>query len=235
MLCLVPWLLMYLNVALTHGASVSRPWPAILFGLLSVGNALTTATGMYITVLSLLAVIFFISGRVRKISCAAASVVLVVFCQLAFPTIVPTPYPVQKSDAHQMFILPIQMTARYSSQFHDDVTNEQREAIDGFNMVSYDTMPMKYNPHLADPVIHLELRNPSYIRIGPFEHFSLWGCGTPSVIFKRSYAWKAAGLQPESRLPQTPVDICQIRGFKLMTKWNPAIGDTHSNTEARHI
>lgn len=161
-LFLVPWLVMYLDVVLTRGASVSRPWPAVLFGLLSVGNALTTATGMYITALSLLVAIFFVSGRVRKICFAAAGVVLAVFCQLVFPATVPTPYPVQKSDAHQMFILPMQLTARYSSQFHDDVTPEEREAIDGFNMVSYDDMPQAYNPYLADPVIHLELNDPSY-------------------------------------------------------------------------
>lgn len=161
-LFLVPWLLMYFDVALTHGTALSRPWPAILFGLLSIGNALTTATGMYITALSLLAAMFFVPGRVRRIGCTIASAVLVVFCQLVFPAVIPTPYPVQKSDAHQMFILPMQMTARYSSQFHDDVTSTERIAIDGFNMVSFDEMPQQYNPYLADPIIHLKLGDPSY-------------------------------------------------------------------------
>ncbi|WP_415454360.1 DUF6020 family protein [Bifidobacterium sp.] len=86
----------------------------------------------------------------------ALIITVVVFPFVAYPLL-----RVQTSDANQMFVVPVQMMARAASDHPHGVTVQERATIDAFNTVSYADMSERYMPYVADPVIHLELKNPS--------------------------------------------------------------------------
>lgn len=57
---------------------------------------------------------------------------------------------VQKDSPKEMFSLPFQQTARYVRDYGDEVTQEEREAIDA--VLDYEALPDLYMPMTADPV-----------------------------------------------------------------------------------
>lgn len=166
----VPWLLMYVETCRTRLESLRSPRFLCGFALLSLGSALTTMTGAYITALSLLGLVFARKrgdydgsmAALRAIAAALGVTVLLVV-QVVFPAVAGSFLNIKKEDANQLLVVPMQMTARYVSDHPDDISVEERSVIDSLNKVPTAQMPQMYNPYLADNVIHLSLRDSSYI------------------------------------------------------------------------
>lgn len=163
LIVLVPWMLLYTQTVRTRLDSLRSPWFIMWFVLLSVLCSLTTMTGLYITVLSLaLLPLQAFRGKRRKQRALRALTVFLVSALLAFvafPALVYGPLRVYKDDANQILVVPMQMTGRYALDNPDDVTVQERNAIDTVNLVPFRDMPERYNPYLADPIIQYSLKD----------------------------------------------------------------------------
>lgn len=59
-------------------------------------------------------------------------------------------YDIQPGSKREMLSIPFQQTARYIKEYGDEVTSEEREAIDA--VLAYDKLAEKYDPNISDPV-----------------------------------------------------------------------------------
>ncbi|WP_140462901.1 MULTISPECIES: DUF6020 family protein [unclassified Bifidobacterium] len=159
MVFLIPWLIMMAETVRTGlEALASRRFLAGLF-VLSLGCALTTMTGLYITVLSLLALPVVAATRRRRLTALAAALGVTLLAVVIFPAAVAGPLKVAKEDSNQILVVPMQMTARYALDHPHDITPDERKAVDTVNHVPFDHMASRYNPYLADPIIQYSLRD----------------------------------------------------------------------------
>ena len=88
---------------------------------------------------------------------------------ILFPALVYPVMNVQRSDANKVLVVPMQLIARYVYDHPSDVKDRERKVIDRINLVPVAKMARKYNPYLADPIIHGTLREqralPDYVKV----------------------------------------------------------------------
>ncbi|MFC5222175.1 DUF6020 family protein [Bifidobacterium leontopitheci] len=206
MVVLVPWMLLYTEVVRTRLSALRSPRFCAAFVVMSALCALTTMTGLYITILSL-ALLPLARRRDtagRRSLCVRALVVTVLTAAVAFavfPAAVSTLLQVRKDDANQIMVVPMQMTARYVTDRPDDITTSERQAIDAVNHVPVEDMAEAYNPYLADPIIQYSLRDPH--GVGPY--LAAWlsmGLRHPDAYFNGYAALESGWFS----LTRTPID-----------------------------
>ncbi len=59
-------------------------------------------------------------------------------------------YNIQNGSIREALSLPFQQTARYITEYGDEVTDEEKKAIDA--ILDYDSLAEKYDPRISDPV-----------------------------------------------------------------------------------
>lgn len=99
-----------------------------------------------------------------SVACCAAVVVSMLVSLVLYPVLGVTP-----GSKREMLSVPFQQTARYLQEHPDDVTDEERAAIDA--VLPYDELSESYKPDISDPV-------KGKYRIGSDEHlpayFAAW-------------------------------------------------------------
>lgn len=210
-LFLIPWLLMVAEAIRTRLAALASRRFLIGLVIVSIGNALTTMTGLYITVLTLLCLPLLRACRRLRLAAAAAAATVALLAMVVFPAAVRGPLHVAREDANQLLVAPMQMTARYALDHPDDVTAYERGVIDRVNTVPFERMARRYNPYLADPVIQYALRDPSAVP----EYLRVW----LSMGLRHPESYIAAFISLESgwfSFTRTPLDTTD-RGISLAT------------------
>lgn len=116
--------------------------------LSACGVGLIRNDGKIVLILSLVTMILFLGKRLRKrmILVTAASLMIV----LGFTRVLMPALHISPVSSRAMFSIPFQQMARYLREYGDEVTEEEREAIDA--VLSYDKLAELYNPNLSDPV-----------------------------------------------------------------------------------
>ncbi|MBW3091420.1 hypothetical protein KIH79_00325 [Bifidobacterium sp. 82T10] len=209
LLFLVPWLVMFAETARTRLEALRSPRFAAGFVALSVLAALTTMTGLYVTILSLCCLPLTRAGRAGRLRALAVAAVTALIATVVFPAAVRSILDVAHEDQNQLLVVPMQMTARYALDHPDDVTDAERAAIDRVNHVPFEDMVSRYNPYLADLVIQYSLRDPS----GVGEYLRAWAA--MGLRHPDSYANAFAALESGwFSLRRTPTDITD-RGIGL--------------------
>lgn len=125
----------------------------ILFGMLlwGVAASLVRQNGAYVVIVSLFATIFMFRswrGRVGAAVGAVAAIVLIT----AFSSGLMGLFGVEEASSSVALSLsvPFQQTARYVKEYPDEVTQEERAAIDG--VLNYEELAERYDPDLSDAV-----------------------------------------------------------------------------------
>ncbi|MCH9275227.1 DUF6020 family protein [Bifidobacterium amazonense] len=209
LLFLVPWLVMFAETVRTRLTVLRSPRFAVGFAALSVAAALTTMTGLYVTVLSLCCLPLMRAGWADRLRVAAVAAVTAVTAMVVFPTVARSVLDVTPEDQNQLLVVPMQMTARYALDHPDDVTDAERAAIDRVNHVPFSRMASRYNPYLADPIIQYSLRDPS----GVGEYLRAWAA--MGLRHPDSYANAFAALESGwVAVSRTPTDVTD-RGIGL--------------------
>ena len=119
----------------------------VLWLVFSLGTILFRREGLYLICPTLLLMALFRGCRIP-----AASVLVVVITFFMFWNRVALPMmKVVPGSPRVVYSIMFQQTARYLRDYPDDVTDEEREAIDV--ILPYDQLPELYESELSDPVI----------------------------------------------------------------------------------
>ena len=147
--------LVYLFVINTSGEYLKSRKHISLLILSSVLVILLRNNGKY-AIFPMLFVIFLYMVRddtfkkKRNIVSAASCLCMIILIPILITLILTDVYDIQKGSIKEMLSLPFQQTARYVLTYGDEVTDEERQAID--KILDYDSLAEGYNPLLADNV-----------------------------------------------------------------------------------
>ncbi|MBT1182386.1 hypothetical protein JS531_10605 [Bifidobacterium sp. CP2] len=223
MMFLIPWLLMVVEATRTRLAALASRRFLIGFVVVSSLCALTTMTGLYIVVLTLCCLPLTRGRRGVRAAAAGCAAAVALLSGVAFPAAVRGPLHVRAEDANQLLVVPMQMTARYALDHPGDVTSHERGIIDRVSRVPFERMPERYNPYLADTVIHYSLRDPAAVP----EYLGVWF----AMGLRHPDSYVTAFVSLESgwcSLMRTPLNTTS-RGISLDTLDRRA-GDAVGNT-----
>ena len=140
-----------LCVSWRRGERVARPLStfALLFAV-ELAVCLTRNNGVYLVVPADVLLLLFLMGRQK-----AWALVLTLLVGLSY-WCVENPLAdaagVESTGSRDLLSIPLQQTARYLSEYPDDVTEEERAAIESVMTTDLEGMAEAYDPELSDPV-----------------------------------------------------------------------------------
>lgn len=153
----------------------------VLLWLSACGVSLLRNDGKILMLLSLVVMIFLMGKKLRK-----RLILVTVTCMmvvLAFNCILMPVLHITPVSSRAFFSIPFQQTARYVKEYSDEVTEEEKEAIDA--VLSYDELAQLYIPRRSDAVKNtykLEVSKDDMKR-----YFKAWlkmFCKHPGVYFE---------------------------------------------------
>lgn len=123
----------------------------ILFILSAIGMALFRNNGIYICFLTGIALLVHeVVKRRKRVLVHATIILLSIIMAFSSSKIVNYIYDPVPGSIREALSLPFQQTARYVTQYGDEVTAEEKEAIN--KILPYNKLAELYNPYISDPV-----------------------------------------------------------------------------------
>lgn len=230
-LVFVPYMIMLFEAVRTRGVSLARPRAVVLFAVLGVLLCLTKKTGLYVVVPTALiaAWVYRPRGRARR-GCAGcgtagagvrgflvqAASCLLVMCVI-MPAVVFPLLNVAPGGKQEVLGVLFQQTARYVAYYGDEVTPDERAAIDA--VLEYDNLPDQYTFDFQDEVKY---------------RFKLGA--TNEDLLRYLEVWAAQGMRrPESYL----ASVMSIAGYYLapcgIVNIRMVTVDTHMGDDNRYM
>lgn len=121
----------------------------ILLVVMAILSSLMRHNGIYCCLLSIVALLFKSSTRKNKFQILAIMASVIFISGFISNSIISYTNASSKSQGEMMSI-PFQQIARYVKYHGDELTEEDKQTIDG--VLQYDSLAEKYNPEISDPV-----------------------------------------------------------------------------------
>lgn len=144
----IPYFLMLFEAVRTCGASLARPRAVVLFALVGLMLCLAKKQGIYVVVPTALVAAWVCRERWRPFAAQAllsAVVVCVLLPALVFPLLNVVP-----GGKQEVLGTLFQQTARFATYYPNEVTDEERAAIDA--VLEYDNLADQYTFDFQDEV-----------------------------------------------------------------------------------
>ena len=204
----------FLLVPILHRRHITVPGA---LGLLAISLAalLLRPNGICAVVPGLLALIFALRGRDRIRSSAVCAVALTAYLCVIYGL-----YPalgIRGWSTKESLSLPFQQTARWVRNYGDEVTDEEREAIDG--VLNYDSLAERYSPRVSDPV-KATYKNDSTRLRAYFKAWAKMGLRRPLCYLSASWNGGFGYLAPVAPNLEAPI------GWKGLPASAQRAGDT---------
>ena len=182
---------MYMEAVRTRGKSLGKGeagerkripgWiPLTAFGVLS---GLTKSVNAYVVAVSLALLFLAASHCWRRV---LAALCCFSFCLFLAAPVVYDWMAIGRGGRQEMFSLPFQMTARYVRDYGDDMTDEERQAVD--KLLDLSTLAERYNPVFADPVKGYTERGTAGDYLAYLKAFLSMGLKHPGAYFQAAGA-----------------------------------------------
>ena len=144
----IPYLIVIVEIVRTKGDALTRKPVLLWFFVLAILLSLTKKTGMYVVVGTAICLAIVYKAQWKAlVGQAIAS--LVVMC-LILPMVVFPILDVAPGGKQEALAPIFQQTARYVYEYGDEVTEEEKNAIDA--VLGYESLAKRYDPFSADPV-----------------------------------------------------------------------------------
>ncbi len=142
------FILMMHHVARSHGTALKKVGFVLAIFFVACMMILTKVYAMYI--LAIVAVIYLIKYKKAWLSTLLSIVLPIIlykwlFCSILLPALGVAPGGIQEALS-----VPFQQTARYVTEYPEEVTAKEKKAINA--ILPYKKLAKKYNPELSDPV-----------------------------------------------------------------------------------
>lgn len=127
--------------------------------------SLTKKTGMYILVVSAIVLIFYkLKDRTKIIPKLTVLIcVIIPFGLVAYvlPHYAYDRLNIVRSGSQASLAVPIEMLARTAKAFPQDISQEEKNAIESYLIYSWEEIGRQYNPYIADPVTGFSVKDES--------------------------------------------------------------------------
>lgn len=145
--CLILTILL-VEIVRSKGKALKHPWFCFLVLAASLLVALTKNQGVYILII--VAVLYLIVYRHYWLQIILSLFLPILFFQLVWMNILLPAWNVAPGGKQEAIGILFQMTARYVTEYPEEVTEEEADTIR--KVIDYDNLSELYNPELADPV-----------------------------------------------------------------------------------
>ncbi len=139
-------MIMMYEIARTNGECFKKWWFDLFLALDCVLIMLTKNYGMYIIII--VAVVYAIVYRKYILQVLASFVPIILVYQFLWISVLLPLWNVAPVGKQEALSVPFQQTARYVSEYGEEVTEEEKEAING--VLPYDKLKKLYEPMLSD-------------------------------------------------------------------------------------
>lgn len=112
--------------------------------------AFSKKSGVYVVVLTAPFLLIYLRKYTKAIISVLIAVILGIGIYYGGEYAIENVWAIGNDDTKEIYSIPFQQTARFVRDFGDDVTAEERQAID--KILDYNALPELYNPELCDPV-----------------------------------------------------------------------------------
>ena len=148
----IPWCVMFTELVRTRLNSLKKPWFFVAFLVISVLASMTKKTGMYIVLFCLLFLLLMKAAAKTKVI-VAALLALIFACSSVLPAaLLFEPLGVVKSNATFAAVVPMNMVARVAHEDPEGVTQEEKQVVERFIGLDWQTLGKRYNPYSSDPI-----------------------------------------------------------------------------------
>ncbi len=142
----------------------------IFFAIVMLLICLFRHNGLYVIALTMPFIFIYSKPNRLKIGCAFLFAFLSI--NMVDKVIVPS-LGISDGSIREMLSVPFQQTARYVKKHEDELSDEEKHAID--KILVYDTLKKRYDPELADDVKNEYNKNATKEDL--IEYFKVWGRG----------------------------------------------------------
>jgi len=139
-------MIMMYEVARTNGECFKKWWFDLFLALDCVLIMLTKNYGMYIIII--VAIVYAITYRKYILQVLVSFVPIILVYQFLWVSVLLPLWNVAPVGKQEALSVPFQQTARYVSEHGEEVTEEEKEAING--VLPYDKLKKLYEPMLSD-------------------------------------------------------------------------------------
>ena len=194
--------------------------PLLLMLLFSTGTVLFRNEGRYVLMIAA-AGSFLLNPKARKRMAAVFLYTLVfsvVYSRVLLPAAGVTP-----GSRREVFSVPFQQTARYVASHGDEVTAEEREAIDA--VMKYDLLAKNYKPEIADSVkgTYREAEGAGAL-VNYFKTWLVMGFKRPDTYLSAFLNNKYAYFYPDESYLELQTYEMSASGFALINAYTEKIG-----------
>lgn len=139
-------MIMMYEIARTNGESFKKWWFDLFLALDCALIMLTKNYGMYIIII--VAIVYAITYRKYILQVLASFMPIILVYQFLWVSVLLPLWNVAPVGKQEALSVPFQQTARYVSEHGEEVTEEEKEAING--VLPYDKLKKLYEPMLSD-------------------------------------------------------------------------------------
>ncbi len=198
----IPWCVMFTELVRTQLNVLKSPRFFAAFLAISVLASMTKKTGMYIVLFCMLFLLLLKAATKIKVL-VVALLVLIFACSSALPAaLLFEPLNVVKNNAQFAAVVPMNMVARVAKEDPNGVTQEEKQIVEGFIGLDWQTIGEQYRPYSSDPITVL---TPMDQEVSFAKFMSAWltiGLKHPKIyinsFFAQTSGW-VAFQQPASR------------------------------------
>ena len=194
--------------------------PVLLLMLFATGTILFRNEGQYVLIIAAAGSIL-LNPLARK-RMLAVLLYTVVFSNLYFHLLLPAA-GVTPGSRREIFSVPFQQTARYVVSHGNEVTAEEREAIDA--VMRYELLAKNYKPEIADSVkgTYREAENTEAL-IRYFKTWAVMGFKRPDIYLSAFLNNKYAYFYPDRSYLELQSYEMSASGFALINEFTEKIG-----------
>ena len=136
---------------LTEEKNKKISWPLLLLLLLNMILVMQLRNnGVYVILLSFPFLLLYRRREVKQILLLGAVFVVALGSNSLYNNVILPYFKIPAGSIREVLSVPFQQTARYVKEHKDEVTEEEKEAID--TVLGYDDLAERYDPELADDV-----------------------------------------------------------------------------------
>lgn len=153
------WCILFDEIVCSRGKALRSIRFICLLFVVSLLCALTKKTATYIVVLCLIGLWLCLDTFIGKVIATGVAAGIYLVIQVLLPTHLYPALNIVEGGPQAAIVVPIEQVARVAHYYPDDVTEEEKTAIDSYLLTGWDVMSQSYNPYIADPVTAYNVRD----------------------------------------------------------------------------